>query len=223
MKTLIKTVFLAVAMVFCAALAAPSYAQCVNCAPAPPSGFVCVPSAMGGNGCSTDGGSCSLVGGPCVPDKDAPEGRAPESCKLKLLKNSQVSVADSFIREVGGIDPRLAIALLNVSRIKAEFTFARINFSSLIYTFEDVDNHITQSFDSPYFKQIKKLSAEHLTKDGIVITYEVLISENRGGSYSLTISPLNGGTAIELNLQPATFGTGKNQSEGFKATSYQFK
>jgi hypothetical protein len=228
MKTLNKIAFFAVAAIFCfLALTIQSSAQCVSCAPAPPSGFVCVPTGSGGNGCMTEAGTCQLVGGPCVPpDKEAPEGRGTsESCKLKLISNSHVSISDSIIREVGAIDTRLAIALINVSRIKAEYNFARISFSSLNYTFDDVENHLAQPGGSAYFKQIKKLAGESLAKDGIVITYEISIHENRGAnSHVLSITPVEGaGMSIDLDLQSATFGKGKYQSEGFKAVSFQFK
>lgn len=205
-------------------------AQCVGCAPAPPNGFVCVPTSGGGQGCITDGGSCTLVGA-CLPGNDGPPidtgpvGRqAPSSCKLKMLTNPQVSIDESMIRAVAGADTRLAIALINVSKIRAEFTTARISFSSLDYTLDDVNNHLSQAPDSAYFREIRKQAGENLASGKNVISYQVSIGENRAGGTTLTVSPMNGkGASVDVELQRATFGRGVTASEGFKALTFQVR
>jgi len=148
-----------------------------------------------------------------------------EPSKLKILKNPQVSIDDSIIRKVGETEPRLALALINIRKLNVEFTWAQVNFSSMDYTFDDVEKHLTEPLDSEYYDQVKKGAAQSLARDGIVIRYDVSLKENPGtGTLSLNVSLVSGaGKSLELILQRTVFGSGKNQSEGFKATSYQFK
>jgi hypothetical protein len=149
---------------------------------------------------------------------------SPENCKVKAIANPLVSIPDSMIREVGASEPRLALALINVRDIKVEFDVARVNFTSLEYTFDDVENHLTQAPGSPYFEQLGKRMKESYAKNPHVFTYDVSITAGRtGGSSNLSVSLAGGEKSIQIELQPATFGKGKDISEGFKAVSYQIK
>jgi hypothetical protein len=129
-----------------------------------------------------------------------------------------------MIREIGAADARLALAVRSVSTIKAEFTVARINYTSVEYTFDDVENQLTQPADSPYYKKLAERVKASFANGGGVVTYEVSIAEGKGdGSFTLSISPaVKGGAAVDIQLQRAALG-GKNAPEGFKALSYQIR
>jgi hypothetical protein len=144
---------------------------------------------------------------------------------VKGLSNPQVSISDSIIREIGAVDPRLALVVLNVSRIKAEFTVARVNFTPVVYTFDDVEIQLTRPSDPAYLKQLQQRISDSFANGGSVVSYEVLISPNTGtDSFNLSVSRTGEtGESVDVNLQRASFGKGKNQSQGFKAVSYQIK
>ena len=221
MKTISKAFFVVLGSLCLMLLPSTGNAQCVQCAPAPPSGWICVPAQIGGGGCTTDGGSCTLIS-PCTPGGDRTTGGG---CAPKALSNPQLAIPDSIIREIGAADARLAVTLISLGKIKAEFSMARINLSTLEYTLDDVENQLTQPADSPYFKLLVQRVNETLAKDRTIVTYDVTIAENRGSnSFTLNVSPAGkSGAAVELVLQRATFGEGKNLSEGFKAISYQIR
>jgi hypothetical protein len=225
MKSLNNAVFMTAILVFSfLTLTAKTNAQCVGCAPAPP-GFVCVPTTIGGSGCVTDGTACTLTGA-CTQGSggtETPEGRS-APCQPKVLKHAQVSIEDDIIRQVGAADTRLAIALINLSKIKVEFNAAKINFSSMDLTMEDVENHLVQPSGSPYYKEMRRRSGEAMAKDGVVITYDISINSTKSDSFVMNVTPAQGaGRSIELTLEKAVSSRGADQSEGFKAISYQFK
>jgi hypothetical protein len=129
-----------------------------------------------------------------------------------------------MVREIGATDARLALAVRSISKIKAEFTVARINFTSVEYTFDDVENQLTQPAGSPYYKKLAERIKDSLARGGGPVSYDVSIIENNGnGSFILSVSPVKGGAAVDIQLQRATFGEGKNLSEGFKTISYQIR
>jgi len=230
MNSLNKTFFLAFGMVLCfLTLAAEIQAQCVQCVPAPP-GFACVPSTSGGGACTTEHGNCT-ISAPCpVPNNDrtaSGDGGEKAPCLPTILKNPQVKISNTVIQDVANSDPRMALALVEIREIIVEFREAKIYLSPIEYTSQDVIGHFVQTHDSNYFKEIKERTAKLLAGGATPILYDVSISENRGSdALTLTIRSADSRLAfssLELNLKKATLGKGKNQSDGFKVTGWQFK
>ncbi len=226
MKTLIKTAFTAAGLFLClAVLTVDSKAQCVQCTPAPP-GFICTASISGGDACATGAGHACTLTGACIPQNDRSAGGNETSisvCAPKILKNPQVKISDRLIMEMANSDPRLAIALINLRNMRVEFREARVSLAPIDFTIEDVANHLLLSDHSEYFKALKKTAGDLFTNGGIPVLYEFFISDDfatmtvKSGDLSKSFS------AVELNLIKVTFGKGKNQSDGFRVSGWQFK
>ncbi len=226
MNFLNKAVFFAVGLFLCSLFFTVEInAQCVGCTPAPP-GFICTAATSGGDSCATgDGGTCTLTGA-CIAHNDRGSGDN-TLCSPKILGHVQVKISDKIIMNVASYDPRMAIALINVGKIAVEFNQARISFSPIEYTFDDVENHLSQSYNSSYFTALKLKAGEALKAGGTPVLYEVSITEDvSSNSVILTVrssDPSALRSSIELNLSKITFGKGKNESGGFKAINWQFK
>ncbi|MGD9629969.1 MAG: hypothetical protein AB7V18_12055 [Pyrinomonadaceae bacterium] len=197
------------------------YAQCVQCSPHA-SGFYCTSAASGGGACKTQDFSCTLIG-VCIPNSDvAPTQGGKGTCSLKSTKNPFISVDNSIVKAVGYADARLALAILNVRNIKAEFGEARVTFASVEYDSRDVENQLIQPVDPSYYAELEQRVRAASDKDPVTVTYIVTVGEIQSDTPTLRISPATGnGSSVELRLQRSA--SAKDQSSGFTAVQYQIK
>lgn len=128
----------AVALAFCALSisTANAYAQCIQCKPfsVNPNRLVCTPSASGGGECVTEGQTlCAIVnacGGGGGKPKEPEYGKSKQAgddflrnfslasfhpCMIaqteKQKASGEVEITSAFLREVGAVHPRFAVAL----------------------------------------------------------------------------------------------------------------
>lgn len=160
-------------------------AQCVGCVPAPP-GWMCMGSGgPGGQGCITDGESCTLIGA-CSGNSDTPSPGGGVSrtgkCTVKNLENPLINISDSLVREVAATDPYAALALIKIRSIKAEFTVGKISFAPIDFDETDVENQLTVSQDSEYYVGLKERGKAAFAGKSKPIVYEFDINETDAGA-----------------------------------------
>ncbi len=136
-------------------LATETSAQCVKCVAAPP-GWMCMSGGIGGDGCITEGISCTLIG-TCPSRGGLASGD--QSCDVKVLKRPLISISSDLIRQVSLSDARLAMALASVREIRSEFTEAKISFAPVELSKSDVEARLRYTgvkyFEMPEFKALK--------------------------------------------------------------------
>lgn len=174
-------------LAFVTILAIQAKAQCVSCAPAPPSGWICVPSKMGGGGCTTNGIDCTLTS-PCVPENDLGCVRDDKSTpKTKM----QLRFPEELVREVGRTDARLAITLLSLAKLPpVHHTEGRVNSAPLKLDETDVEMFLAPAEKSKdYFLRLKERMKEAFASglSATVYHYTIEKSANSPGDYILKI------------------------------------
>lgn len=179
--------FIMLGLAFVTILAIQAKAQCVQCAPAPPDGWVCVPSATGGGGCTMKDISCTLIS-PCVPNNDLGCVRDDTSTpKTKM----QLRFPEELVREVGRSDARLAITLLALAKLPpVHHTEGRVNSAPLRLDETDVEMYLAPAEKSrDYFLRLKERMKEAFASglSATVYHYTIEKSPNSLGGYTLKI------------------------------------
>lgn len=223
MKNIIKRSTMIVGLFLCLMFtAAESKAQCVGCVPAPP-GWMCMGTTMpGGQGCITDGQTCTLIG-TCTPILDR-NGNTRSSCAVKSLKVPQVEIPDSLISEVGRQDPEFAIVLITIRDIRAEFREGKTNIMPAGYTEADVLNHLNLLRTDPYFNTVKDRIKAALANSETPTSYRFSIATDASTKASVLRVVREGLTnargSLEIILGSASGGA-KDEPATFKAISWQ--
>ena len=203
-----------------------TFGQCVQCTPHP-DGFICTSSggSPGGTGCRTpDLFTCTLIG-PCFPGGDRPVTDKPNgdkrSCELKPTIGPFVSVDDSIIREIGLQDARLALAVLNTSAIRFEFSEAKTSFLSVEYNPQDVENQLKKTRDPGYVSELKSRANSAKEIDPSIFEYKAVITDSASG-LTMSIYPVGfKGSSVDFSLERLSAEKGK--SVGYRALGYQLK
>jgi hypothetical protein len=174
-------------LAFVTTLSIQAQAQCVNCAPAPPDGWVCVPSKMGGGGCTMSDINCTLIS-PCVPNDDLGCVRDDKSTpKTKM----QLKFPVELVREVGRSDARLAITLLSLGKLPpVHHTEGRVNSAPLKLDESDVEMFLAPAEKSKdYFLRLKERMKDAFASglSPTVYHYTIEKSPNSPGGYLLKI------------------------------------
>jgi hypothetical protein len=183
-------------------------AQCVQCTPAPP-GWICTGTTkIGGSGCLPEGENCTLIG-TCTPENDSPElgGNSPGKkgdCSLKILKKPLIIMSDSIIHDLSRANPRVALALINIRSIKAEFKEGKISFAPIELTDKDVEKQLTLPKSSRYFEERAAKIKEAFASQQEPIVYEFFFDRDDSANiFSLRISavsPNESTSSFKFNL-----------------------
>jgi hypothetical protein len=162
-------------------------AQCVQCAPSMPDGWICVPAKVGGGGCQTDGMHCNLTS-PCTAENDLGCARDDKSTpKAKM----QFRFPEELVREVGRSDARLAIALLTLEKLPLlHHTEGRVNSAPVKLDETDVEMFLAPAEKSKeYFLRLKERMKDAFASglSATVYHYTIEKSANSPGGYLLKI------------------------------------
>lgn len=177
-----------------------AYGQCVRCVPAPP-GWMCMGATIGGEGCITEGLTCTLVG-TCTPGDGLAGSEA--KCETKTLKNPLIDVSSAMIRQVAAVDPRLAMALASVREIRADFKLGTMSFVPVDITISDVENRLKNRgvnyFKSNEFKELKRKAAAVIADGRPPIVYDITVGDSSQGPVLILTNAETKSVAIQVVL-----------------------
>ena len=214
-----KSCYLLIVGLFVFSAGLNAYAQCVQCVPAPP-GWMCMGATRpAGDGCVTDGLSCTLIG-TCNPEINDLAGKDGQ-CSVKALKNPQVNIPDSLIREVARVDVNAAFALINVRNLKVEFTRAKVSLAPIELTADDVEKRLTlpDYFNSEYFKELRTKAFQAFGK-GEPVVFEIFLNKDDPAP-NLLVNSGSSKSSLELRLSKSPQARGDDSSTTFEAVLWK--
>jgi len=221
MKSLIRTSLLVFGSFLCLAfLAVEGKAQCQDCGV-----DFCVGTATGFQGCIMTAQSCTLFGICPIPIIDR-NGNPRNSCQVKPLPVSHVNIPDSMITEIGALDPDMAMALISIRNIRAEFVEGKIRLFPLEFTASDVQNSLGPLGDGSNIDSIRVRRKNAAAQSLPPVIYRFSIQSDKAGNIStLKVVPEDSAVRRSVNISLDTFLKGKSENVFtiFEAVSWQYK
>jgi len=168
-------------------------------------------ATIGGEGCVTEGLTCTLVG--TCTHGDGLAG-SEVKCETKTLKNPLIDISSPMIRQVAAVDPRLAMALASVREIRADFKLGTMSFVPVDITISDVENRLrirgVNYFKSNEFKELKKQAAALIAEGRDPIVYDISVGDSSQGPVLVFTNAETKRVAIQVVLAKGERRGGEN-------------